>query len=420
MCVAAVLAAAPATVEAQGPDPDPAPVSHGPRPDPVPVAPTTSAPATSAPAPVSSAPVAPVATVAPRAVTRAPVVRRRAATQPVARPAPRTAPTTTRRQAAPHHRAKKRSSAKPAATPSAPYPQRPYATESGVAVPNLPAPEPVERAGGGSADTRLILQLGMLFSLVYVAFLCVWFRATRHLRADGAGSAFALARRRVRAWWEHAFAGSGRPPGRRTAGRRDGPTPGEADGQWTCEIAYQPGQLRFQAVMAPDETAGQQGTDTKVLHWPRGVPKPSARELESAMGALFASIAAAGWEPVGSGGVWSERRYVWRKAGEPPTSFELVGAGIHAGAARPARPRAPRGANREAVLRTVAARPGLTLRELTEATGVRPSSLPPLVRTLTLRGELEKLRLPDGQTGYALARPIQQSAEADKELQPAP
>ncbi len=26
-------------------------------------------------------------------------------------------------------------------------------------------------AGGGSADTRLIMQLGMLFSLVYVAFL---------------------------------------------------------------------------------------------------------------------------------------------------------------------------------------------------------------------------------------------------------
>jgi hypothetical protein len=265
------------------------------------------------------------------------------------------------------------------------------------------------------------MQLGMLFSLVYVAFLCVWFRATRHLRTDGGEPAFALARRRARAWWENAFAGSGRPPERRTPGRRDGPTSADDDAQWTCEIAYQPGQLRFQAVMAPDDAEGKRGTDAKVLHWPRGVPKPSARELETAMGALFASIAAAGWEPVHSGGVWSERRFVWRKAGEPPTSFELVGAGPGADA-RSARQRAPRGANREAVLRTVAARPGVTLRELTASTGVKPSSLPPLLRTLTLRGELEKRSLPNGQTGYALARSAEAEAEAeaDKELQAAP
>jgi hypothetical protein len=174
--------------------------------------------------------------------------------------------------------------------------------------------------------------------------------------------------------------------------------------------------------MAPQDDAEPHAKGAKGLHWPRGVPKPSARELETAMGALFASIAAAGWEPVRSGGVWSERRFVWRKAGEPPTSFELVAggpAGIGAGAARSA-PRAPRGANREAVLRAVAARPGLTLRELTAATGVKPSSLPPLLRTLTLRGELEKRRLPNGQTGYALARSADVPAEADKELQAAP
>jgi len=94
--------------------------------------------------------------------------------------------------------------------------------------------------------------------------------------------------------------------------------------------------------------------------------------------------------------------------------------GAEADAKRPAPPRAPRGANREAVLRTVAARPGLTLRELTSATGVKPSSLPPLLRTLTRRGELEKRRLPNGQTGYALARTAEAPAEAGKELQAAP
>jgi hypothetical protein len=290
------------------------------------------------------------------------------------------------------------------------------------------APALVETAetggGGGSADTRLILQLGMLFSLVYVAFLCVWFRATRHLRADGAESAFALMGTRMRAWWEQASAGFGAAAARRAPERREGPPPADDDAQWTCEIAYQPGQLRFQAVMAPQDGAGSLADEHKGLHWPRGVPKPSARELDTAMGALFASIAAAGWEPVHEGGgVWSERRFVWRKAGQPPTSFELVGAGPaggEAGATRTARTRAPRGANREAVLRTVAARPGLTLRELTAATGVKPSSLPPLLRTLTARGELEKRRLPNGQTGYALARPAAEPAEADKELQAAP
>src|SRR4029453_16321766 len=124
-------------------------------------------------------------------------------------------------------------------------------------VPKVPPAAPADPAGGGSADTRLIMQLGMLFSLVYVAFLCIWFRATRHLRTDDAESAIALARRRVRAWWENAFAGSGRRPERRGAGARDGPASADDDAQWTCEIAYQPGQLRFQAVMAPDDAAEQ-------------------------------------------------------------------------------------------------------------------------------------------------------------------
>ncbi len=315
----------------------------------------------------------------------------------------------------------KHSEPKPAAASSPPYPQRPYARESGVAATGGIA-TPAE-TGGGSADTRLIMQLGMLFSLVYVAFLCVWFRATRHLRADGAESAFALMGRRVRAWWEHAFAGSRRSPERRTSAQREGSASANADAPWTCEIAYQPGQLRFQAVMEPDGAAAPNAGEGKGLHWPRGVPKPSARELETAVGALFASIAAAGWEPVHPGGVWSERRFVWRKAGEPPTSFELVGPGTAGPAAvrvGAARPRAPRGANREAVLRTVAARPGLTVRELTAATGVKPSSLPPLLRTLTDRGELEKRRLPNGQTGYALARTAHTPAEPAEELQAVP
>lgn len=438
-----MLAAAPATGQAQGPDPDPAPATQGPRPDPAPQGPITSAPATTAPAPATPAPATPTPApvsrtpVAPvRKATPAPAARTRTPAPAVTRPAPATTQpeTTPRREAGRRTHHSERSKPKPSAADrqrAVPYPERAYepayGRKSGVVSspsPSLSPPRSVGSAGGGSADARLILQLGMLFSLVYVAFLCVWFRATRHLRGDGEEPAFALVTRRVRAAWRKAFAGSGSRPQRPAPGRRDGPAPAEADAQWTCEIAYQPGKLRFQAVMAPDGDANERSADTKVLHWPRGVTKASARELETAMGAMFASIAAAGWEPVHPGaGVWSERRFVWRKAGEPPTNFELVGpgpVGAEADAKRPAPPRAPRGANREAVLRTVAARPGLTLRELTSATGVKPSSLPPLLRTLTRRGELEKRRLPNGQTGYALARHTEAPAEAGKELQAAP
>jgi hypothetical protein len=379
-----------------------------------------------------------------RTATPAPT-RIRTPAPAITRPAPETTrpettrPETTRPESTRRTHHAERSKPKPSAADrqrsaqdrqrAVPYPERAYERAYDRKIDVVPSsspapPRPVGSTGGGSADARLILQLGMLFSLVYVAFLCVWFRATRHLRGDGEEPAFALMTRRLRAAWRNAFAGSGSRPKRPAPGRRDGPPPAEADAQWTCEIAYQPGKLRFQAVMAPDGAADERSTETKVLHWPRGVTKASARELETAMGAMFASIAAAGWEPVHPGaGVWSERRFVWRKAGEPPTNFELVGpgpVGAEADANRPAPPRAPRGANRQAVLRTVAARPGLTLRELTSATGVKPSSLPPLLRTLTRRGELEKRRLPNGQTGYALARNTEEQVETREELQAAP
>ena len=71
--------------------------------------------------------------------------------------------------------------------------------------------------------------------------------------------------------------------------------------------------------------------------------------------------------------------------------------------ARPARARAPRGANREAVLAVVRERPGVTARELAAASGVTGGTLYALLRRLTAQGELAKRDLPGGQTGYALA-----------------
>jgi hypothetical protein len=73
------------------------------------------------------------------------------------------------------------------------------------------------------------------------------------------------------------------------------------------------------------------------------------------------------------------------------------------GSAKPARARAPRGANREAVLAVVRDRPGVTANELAAASGVTGGTLYALLRRLTEQGELAKRELPGGQTGYALA-----------------
>ena len=69
--------------------------------------------------------------------------------------------------------------------------------------------------------------------------------------------------------------------------------------------------------------------------------------------------------------------------------------------------RAPRGANREAVLRTVADRPGVTSGELADATGIKRATLSTLLGKLTKSGELERREQPSGLRGYSLARSTQ-------------
>ena len=270
----------------------------------------------------------------------------------------------------------------------------------------------------------------MLFFLLYVAFLLVWFWATRRLRADGTRPDLTVTARRLRGWWTERIVGFGSA---QAPASRDTFTPSGSHAQWTCEIAWQPGQMRFQAVISPNSAPKAHVVgDAKSLRWPKRVHKPSTRELESAMGSLAASIAAAGWEPVQPRGPWSERRFVWRQEGEQPTGFDLVGgepiaatepADRAAGPAHSPDPsppragpeRAPRGANRDAVLRTMAEHTCLTMAELAVASGVKRSSLPPLLRTLTVRGEVEKITRPDGKTAYALTQTAAQRGEAPLE-----
>ncbi len=67
-----------------------------------------------------------------------------------------------------------------------------------------------------------------------------------------------------------------------------------------------------------------------------------------------------------------------------------------------ARKRAPRGANRLAVLHAVEDRPGATSAELATASGVQGGTVHALLARLVKSGELHKETLPTGRTGYAL------------------
>jgi hypothetical protein len=74
------------------------------------------------------------------------------------------------------------------------------------------------------------------------------------------------------------------------------------------------------------------------------------------------------------------------------------------------RERAPRGANREAVLRAARERPGATGAELAAVSGVERNTLNALLARLVKRGELQKRPLPTGRTGYALGEQAPPSA----------
>jgi hypothetical protein len=84
----------------------------------------------------------------------------------------------------------------------------------------------------------------------------------------------------------------------------------------------------------------------------------------------------------------------------------------------PASARKPRGANREAVLRVLGERPGVSATELSGAAGVERPVLYALLTRLAERGEIVKESLPGGSTGYSLPR--EPSAFPEPKEPPAP
>jgi sugar-specific transcriptional regulator TrmB len=71
--------------------------------------------------------------------------------------------------------------------------------------------------------------------------------------------------------------------------------------------------------------------------------------------------------------------------------------------ARKSRTRAPRGANREAILSVVGERPGVSAAEIADVTKISRAVTYNTLAKLVEQGRLAKTELPGGQTGYKAA-----------------
>jgi hypothetical protein len=72
--------------------------------------------------------------------------------------------------------------------------------------------------------------------------------------------------------------------------------------------------------------------------------------------------------------------------------------------------RAPRGANREKALAAIREEPGISVAELSAATGITKKVLYGLTRTLTERGVVERVDAADGAVGFRVAEPAEAEA----------
>jgi hypothetical protein len=69
--------------------------------------------------------------------------------------------------------------------------------------------------------------------------------------------------------------------------------------------------------------------------------------------------------------------------------------------------RAPRGANRQKALAAIRDQPGISVAQLSAATGITKNVLYGLTRTLTERGEIERVDDADGAGGFRIAEPAE-------------
>jgi sugar-specific transcriptional regulator TrmB len=116
------------------------------------------------------------------------------------------------------------------------------------------------------------------------------------------------------------------------------------------------------------------------------------RELEQRLGEIERELA--GLEPL-----IREQERIRAALARPPFSAPSRPA-TKGTSARKSRSRAPRGANREAILSVVGDRPGVSAAEISDVTKISRAVTYNTLAKLVEQGRLEKTPLPGGQTGY--------------------
>jgi hypothetical protein len=81
-------------------------------------------------------------------------------------------------------------------------------------------------------------------------------------------------------------------------------------------------------------------------------------------------------------------------------------------ASRPSRPRAPRGQNKAAVFGVITERPGVTVTEIAQVTGIAKPLIYNTTRAGVERGELERVALSGGQQGFRVPKEASASEPA--------
>jgi hypothetical protein len=137
----------------------------------------------------------------------------------------------------------------------------------------------------------------------------------------------------------------------------------------------------------------------------RGI-RARLRELAPAV-AEYERLQAAYAALDGSGSSVGERAEVRGRARHPRRGGAR--GGRPASASRGSAPRAKRGQNKAAVIGVIGERPGVTVPEIAQVTGIARPQVYNTTRAAVERGELEKVSLPGGVTGFRTAEATSQS-----------
>jgi sugar-specific transcriptional regulator TrmB len=100
-----------------------------------------------------------------------------------------------------------------------------------------------------------------------------------------------------------------------------------------------------------------------------------------------------------------EREQLEAALSKPPFADEKPRRATKGTSPRKTRTRAPRGANREAILGVVGERPGVTATEIADVTKISRAVTYNTLAKLVEQGQLQKTELPGGQTGYKTPSP---------------